>query len=63
MEDSYEDGFDREDQHQHEAPAEPTSAKFQSKQHEVSEKENMIPAASLDVPLDMTDEASTGPLE
>jgi hypothetical protein len=61
MEDSYEDGFDQDQQQ--EAPAEPTSAKIQSKQHEVKEKENMIPIPSLDVPLDMIDEASTGPLE
>jgi hypothetical protein len=61
MEDSYEDGFDQDQQQ--EAPAEPTSAKIQGKLLVVDEKENMIPAASLDVPLDMIDEASTGPLE
>ena len=61
MEDSYEDGFDQEQQQ--ELPAEPTpAAKFATKQHEVSEKENMIPLASLDVPLTMLEEASsTGP--
>jgi hypothetical protein len=53
MEDSYEDGFDQE------TPAEPTPAKVQSKQNEVSEKENMIPLASLDVPLTMLQEASS----
>jgi hypothetical protein len=60
MEESYEDGFDQEQQQ--ELPAEPTSVKIQSKQHEVSEKENMIPLASLDVPLTMLEEgSSTGP--
>ena len=60
MEDSYEDGFEQEQQQ--ELPAEPTPAKAQTKQHEMSEKENIIPLASLDVPLTMVEEiSSSGP--
>ena len=57
MEDSYEDGFDQEQQL--ETSTEPAPPKFQSKQHEVNEKENMIPVVSLDVPLSMIDDVST----